>query len=64
MTHNEASMIKLNKEDLVIIELNSQRKFNNALDDLKKDISDLKSDLSGLKSDLHKLEADIKSLKT
>ena len=36
-----------------------QGKFNNILNDLKKDISDLKSDLSGLKSDFSKLEADI-----
>ena len=35
-----------------------QGKFNNILDDLKKDMSNLKSDLSGLKSDFSKLEAD------
>ena len=60
MGHNEASLMKLNKEDLVRITLDYQGKFNNILDDLKKDISDLKSDLSGLKSDFSKLEADIK----
>ena len=59
MAHNEASLMKLNKEDLVMIILNYRGKFNNVLDDLKKDISDLKSDLSGLKSDFSKLEADI-----
>ena len=59
MAHNEASLMKLNKEDLVRIALNYQGKFNNILDDLKRDISDLKSDLSGLKSDFSKLEADI-----
>ena len=51
--------MKLNKEDLVRITLDCQGKFNNILDDLKKDISDLKSDLSGLKSDFSELEADI-----
>ena len=51
--------MKLNKENLVRITLDYQGKFNNILDDLKKDISDLKSDLSGLKSNFSKLEADI-----
>ena len=59
MAHNEASLMKLIKEDLVRITLNYQGKFNNILDDLKNDIFDLKSDLSGLKSDFSKLEADI-----
>ena len=59
MAHNEASLMKLNTEDLVRITLEYQGKFNNILDDLKKDIFDLKSDLSGLKSDFSKLEADI-----
>ena len=59
MGHNEASLMKLNTEDLVRITLEYQGKFNNILDDLKKDIFDLKSDLSGLKSDFSKLEADI-----
>ena len=59
MAHNEASLMKLNKENLVRITLDYQGKFNNILDDLKKDISDLKSDLSGLKSNFSKLEADI-----
>ena len=59
MAHNEASLMKLNKEDLVRITLGYQGKFNNILDYLKKDISDLKSDLSGLKSDFSKLEADV-----
>ena len=59
MAHNEASLMKLNKEDLVRITLDYQGKFNSILDDLKKDISGLKSDLYGLKSDFSKLEADI-----
>ena len=59
VAHNEESLMKLNKEDLVRITLDYQGKFNNILDDLKKDISDLKCDLSGLKSDFSKLEADI-----
>ena len=59
MAHNEASLMKLNKEDLVRITLDYQGKFNGILDDLKKDISDLKNDLSELKSDYSKLEADM-----
>ena len=59
MAHNETSLMKLKKGDLVWITLGYQGKFNNILDDLKKDISDLKSNLSGLKSDFSKLEADI-----
>ena len=59
MAHNEASLMKLNKKDLVRITLDYPGKFNNILDDLKKDISDLKSDLYGLKSDFSKLDADI-----
>ena len=59
IAHNEASLMKLNKEDLVRITLCYQAKFNNILDNLKKVISDLKSDLSGLKSDFGKLEADM-----
>ena len=59
MAHNEESLMKLNEEDLVRIRLDYQGKFNNILDDLKKDISDFKSDPSGLKSDFSKLEADI-----
>ena len=59
MAHNEAFLMKLNKEDLVRITLDYQGKFTNILDDLKKDISDFKSDLSELKSDFSKLEADI-----
>ena len=59
MAQNEASLMRLNKEDLVRITLYYQGKSNNILDDLKKDISDLKCDLSGLKSDFSKLEADI-----
>ena len=59
MAHNEASLMKLNKEGLVRITLDYQGKFNDILDDLKKDISHLKSDLSELKSDFSKLEPDI-----
>ena len=59
MAHNDSSLMKLNKEDLVRITLDYQGTFSNILDDLKKDISDLKSDLSELKSDFSKLEADI-----
>ena len=59
MAHNEAFLMKLNIEDLIRITLDYQGKFNNILDDLKKDISDLKIDVSRLKSDFSKHEADI-----
>ena len=42
MDTEEPPRMKLNKEDLVSITLDYQAKFNNILDDLKKDISDLK----------------------
>ena len=58
MAPNKASLMRLNKEDLVRITLDYQGKFNSILDDLKKDICGLKSDLSGLKSDFSKLEAE------
>ena len=59
MADNETFLMKLNKENLVMITLDYQGKFNSILDDLKKDISDLKSDLPELNSDFSKLEADI-----
>ena len=59
MAHNEVSLMKLNKKDLVRITLDYQGTFNNILEDLKKDIFDLKSDLCGLKYDFSKLEADV-----
>ena len=59
MTHNEASLMKLNKEDLARITLDYQGNFNSILDDLEKGISDLKNDLSGLKWDFSKLEFDM-----
>ena len=59
MANNKASLMKLNKEDLVRVILHYQGKFNNILNDLKKDISDLKCHLSGLKSTFSKLDADI-----
>ena len=43
MTHNEASLMKLKKKDMVKITLYYRGKFNSILDYLKKDISDLKS---------------------
>ena len=49
MTHNEASLMKLKKEDLARIILDYQGNFSSILDDLEKGISDLKNDLSGLK---------------
>ena len=56
MADNETSLMKLNKENLVMITLDYQGKLNSILDDLKKDISDLKSDLSRIKSDISKLK--------
>ena len=56
MTHDEASLMKLNKEELVRITLDYQEKFNGVLGDLKKDVSNLKIHISGLKSDCSKLE--------
>ena len=63
MAHNEASLMKFNKENFARItwESNYQGKFNGILDDLKKNISDLKNDLYGLTSDFSKLEADIQA---
>ena len=60
MANNEASVMKLNREDLVKITLDYQGKFSSILDDLKKDISDMKTDLSGLNSGFSKREAYIK----
>ena len=48
MAHVEASLMKLNKEELVRITLDYQGKFNGVLNDLKKDISDLKNNGSVL----------------
>ena len=53
MAHNEASLMKLNKENLVRITLDSGR--------FEERFSDLKSNLSGLKADFSKLEADIQA---
>ena len=62
--HNEASLMKLSKEELVRIALDYyQGKFNGVLDDLNKYIFDLKNDLSGLKSNFSKLEAIIQVTK-
>ena len=63
MAHNEASLMKFNKESFARItsEWNYQGKFKGILDDLKKNISDLKNDLYGLTSDFSKLEADIQA---
>ena len=62
--HNEASLMKLSKEELVRIALDYyQGKFNGVLDDLNKNIFDLKNDLSGLKSNFSKLEAIIQVTK-
>ena len=57
MPHNEASLMKLNKEDLIRTTLDYQRKFNGVLDDLKRDMPDLENELPGLKSDFSKFEA-------
>ena len=64
MAQNEASLIILNKEDLVRITLYYQGKFKNILDDLKKDISDLKSNLYGLSQTFLNSRLIYKSLET
>ena len=55
MARDEASLMKLNKEELVRITMDYQGKFDGVLDDYLW----LKNDLSELKSDFSKLEADI-----
>ena len=42
MTSDEASLIKLNKEELVRITIDDQGRSRGILDDMKSDISDLK----------------------
>ena len=53
MPHTESSLMRLNKEDLVRILLDYQRKFNNILDKLKINLNELKTKFCKLESDLH-----------
>ena len=59
MARDEASLMKLNKEELLRITMDYQGKFDGVLDDYLW----LKNDLSGLKSDFSKLEADIQVIR-
>ena len=53
MSHIESSLMRLNKEDLVRIILDSQGKFNNILDELKNNLNELKTNFFKIESDLH-----------
>ena len=53
MSYTESSLMRLNKEDLVRMLLDYQRKFNNIFDELKNDLNELKANFCKLESDLH-----------
>ena len=53
MSHNESSLMRLNKEDLVRMLLDYQGKFSNILDELKSNLNELKTKFCKLESDLH-----------
>ena len=54
MDHNEASLMKLNKKDLVRLLLDYQDKFNAILDDLKNNFDELQTKFTKLEADLNK----------
>ena len=54
MDHNEASLMKLNKKDLVCLLLDYQDKFNAILDDLKNNFDELQTKFTKLEADLNK----------
>lgn len=43
MAHTEASLLKLNKEDLILLKLDFQYKHDNLLGKLMEDFADLKA---------------------
>ena len=51
MDHTEASLMKLNKEDLVRLLLDYQGKFNSILDDLKNKFDELEAKFTKLEAD-------------
>ena len=53
MDHTEASLMKLNKEDLVPLLLDYQGKFNSILDDLKNKFDELKAKFTKLEADVN-----------
>ena len=53
MSHTESSLLRLDKEDLVRMLLDYEGKFNNILDEPKKDLNELKTKFCKLESDLH-----------
>ena len=53
MSHLEPSLMRLNKVDLLRILLVYRGKFNNVLDELKKDLTELKTKFCKLQSDPH-----------
>ena len=53
MDQTEASLMKLNKEDLVRLLLDYQGKFNSILDDLKNNFDELKTKFTKLEADVN-----------
>ena len=53
MSHTESSLMRLNREYLVRMLLDYQRKFSNILDELKNNLNELKTKFCKLESDLH-----------
>ena len=53
MDHTEASLVKLNKEELVRLLLDYQGKFNSILDDLKNNFDELKTKFTELEADVN-----------
>ena len=53
MDHTEASLMKLNKEDLVRFLLDYQGKFNSILDDLENNFDELKTKFTKLEADVN-----------
>ena len=53
MDHTEASLMKLNKEDLVRFLLDYQGKFNSILDDLENSFDELKTKFIKLEADVN-----------
>ena len=52
MAHTEASLLKLNKEDLILLKLDFQYKHDNLLGKLMEDFADLKVNYVKREADL------------